>query len=142
MSIFDFLGSIFKPAADLVDNIHTSKEEKLKLQNALEEIHAGVQTKIIEMEEKRMALQGQLAEALAKVQIAEAASESWLTRNHRAIIILGIFGLICAECFQLTKLPLPPYFQEIFLSYFGVAALAPGLAKTVGPILDRLKRPK
>ena len=32
MGIFDFIGSIFKPAADLVDNLHTSDEERLELQ--------------------------------------------------------------------------------------------------------------
>ena len=38
MGLFDFIGSIFKPATKLVDDLHTSTEEKMKLKNVCMEI--------------------------------------------------------------------------------------------------------
>ncbi len=38
MNIFNFISNIFKPAVDLVDELHTSDEEKLKLQSTLKKV--------------------------------------------------------------------------------------------------------
>ena len=49
MSLFDFIGNIFKPASDMIDNLHTSEEEKLALLNELNKIKAGMQAKSVEL---------------------------------------------------------------------------------------------
>ena len=46
--IFSLIKSIFKPAADLVDNIHTSKEENIKLVKELAGLEFNIQEEIIE----------------------------------------------------------------------------------------------
>jgi len=38
MSWFKLVSSIFKPAADLIDNIHTSDEERLQAKQAMFEL--------------------------------------------------------------------------------------------------------
>ena len=35
MNLLSFVGSIFKPAADLIENMHTSEKEKLDARNEL-----------------------------------------------------------------------------------------------------------
>lgn len=94
MGILDFIGSIFKPAADLVDNLHTSDEErltiekqKLEIQKEMQQIEATVRTKMIEYET-------QLQQAQAKIIAAEATSSSWLTSNWRPVTMLTFVVLI------------------------------------------------
>jgi hypothetical protein len=94
MAILDFIGSIFKPAADLVDNLTTSDEErltiekqKLEIQKEITQIEAAVRTKMIEYESK-------LQESQAKIIQAEATSSSWLTSNWRPITMLTFVALI------------------------------------------------
>jgi len=94
MGILDFIGSIFKPAADLIDNLHTSDEErltiekqKLEIQKEMQQIEATVRTKMIDYET-------QLQQAQAKIIAAEASSSSWLTSNWRPITMLTFVVLI------------------------------------------------
>lgn len=97
MAILDFLSSIFKPAADLIDNLHTSEEEKLtiekqklEIKKQMQEIEAAVRTKMIEYD-------GKLQEAQAKIIESEASSASWLARNWRPITMLTFVALIVAR---------------------------------------------
>lgn len=94
MGILDFISSIFKPAADLIDNLTTTDEErltiekqKLEIQKEMQQIEATVRTKMIDYE-------SQLQEAQAKIIQAEATSASWLTSNWRPITMLTFVALI------------------------------------------------
>jgi hypothetical protein len=50
MSIFNFISNIFKPAVDLVDELHTSEEEKLTLTTAIRKIEVEFNSKVLEYE--------------------------------------------------------------------------------------------
>ncbi|MFQ5675637.1 MAG: hypothetical protein ACE5G1_07060 [bacterium] len=50
MGIFGFISGIFKPAAKLIDDLHTSDEEKLTLQKQIREIENQLSMKILEYE--------------------------------------------------------------------------------------------
>ena len=85
MSIFNWLGSIFAPAADLVDELHYSGEEKgthevkiSELKNELAQIEAKVATKTLE-------LQSQLIDANSKVAIAEQKHGNLLSKSWRPL---------------------------------------------------------
>jgi hypothetical protein len=107
MSIFDFIGGIFKPAADLVDNLHTSTEEKGLLKNKLAEIQAGMQNKVMELE-------GKIIDAESKVRVAEANSKFFLTAAWRPmcsiLLIVLVVGqstgwyMLDPEVYDLTKI--------------------------------------
>ena len=47
--MLDFIQNIFKPAAELVDNLHTSDEEKLKLRNEFAKIQAGLSKEAVSL---------------------------------------------------------------------------------------------
>lgn len=113
MNILSMISGIFKPAADLVDNLHTSTEEKHQLRNELARIEADLVTKVMEVEAKAL-------EGAQQVAIAETQSESWFTRTYRPAIITGMFLLMAASVFGLTKVQLPESFYMIFGASFGI----------------------
>lgn len=92
MSILDFISGIFKPAADLVDNVHTSTEEKLVQQNVLATIQNQVTAKLIELE-------SQILTAKAKIITAEANGQSWMQRNWRPVTMLTFLFLVVMDSF-------------------------------------------
>ncbi len=95
MSILNFIGQIFEPAAKLIDELHTSGEEKLTLKAKLLEIQTGVITQSIELEKTAI-------EAKASIIITEAKSDSWLTKSWRPIVMLSLAASVLAYWFGLT----------------------------------------
>jgi len=95
MSIFSFIGSIFKPAADLIDNLHTSTEEKLELSNELAKMQFEMQSKVLEYETKLM-------ESQATVIAAEAKSGHFITSAWRPITMLCFTAIIVGRWFGWT----------------------------------------
>ena len=88
MSIIkDIVLGVVQPVADLVDNLHTSTEEKLQIQTKLFELQVGVYDKVVDYETR-------LAEAQAKIITAEAQSESWLSRNWRPLTMVVFVALV------------------------------------------------
>lgn len=89
MNITDFISGIFKPFADLVDNVHTSSEEKQTLRNKLAEINAALTVKMLELE-------GQIIEAQSKALVAEIQGNSWLQQNWRPLTMVTFVVLVVA----------------------------------------------
>ena len=96
MAILDFISTIFKPAADLIDDLHTSTEEKLVLQKEIQRIQTEFQSKVLEYETKLM-------EAQSSVIRAEATSSSWLASNWRPIAMMTFLVLVVFDSFNLLK---------------------------------------
>jgi hypothetical protein len=91
-NFLDVISGLFKPVADLVDNIHTSTEEKMVLRNGLEQMKNIISTKVLELE-------GKILDAKASIIVAEAKGESWIQRNWRPITMLTFLTLICLDSF-------------------------------------------
>ena len=96
MGILSFIGGIFKPATDLIDNLHTSAEEKLGLKNKLAEIENEFASKVLSYETKLM-------DVRASIIKAEAAGHSWLQRNWRPITMITFLVLVVLDCFGVLK---------------------------------------
>ena len=99
MGLLSFIGDIFKPAAELVDNLHTSKEEKLSLVNQLAQIENNVKMKTLE-------IQSELIKAQSQVIVAEAQGQSWMQRNWRPLTMLVFLGLVVLYSFAILANPL------------------------------------
>ena len=80
------LGAI-KPVADLIDNLHTSKEEQGQLELSLVSLQTAVVDQVLEYEAR-------VLEAQQKVIVAEAQGESWIQRNWRPITMLSFVFLV------------------------------------------------
>lgn len=116
MSIFSFIGAIFKPAADLIDNLHTSTEEKLELNNQLAKMQFEMQSKVLEYETKLM-------EAQASVISAEAKSGNWITSAWRPLTMLCFTCIIVARWFGWTETNISP---ELEAQLFEIVKLGIG----------------
>ena len=90
MGITDLIAGIFKPAADLIDNLHTSEEERLEQKRLLLEVQAKAMDRVHEYN-------SQLLEAQGKIVNSEAKSEHWLTANWRPIVMLVFTSLVVAR---------------------------------------------
>lgn len=84
--IADLISGIFKPAADLIDNVHTSKEEKMELQAKFKEIELSLITKLSSLVEK-------LIDAQKEVLITEMKG-SWMQKNWRPMLMMMIMAII------------------------------------------------
>lgn len=85
--VLGFIGGIFKPAADLIDEVHTSEEEKLTLKAKLAAIEASISAKFVEYATRIAELQSQIIQT-------ETNSQSWLARNWRPLAMLNFLFII------------------------------------------------
>jgi len=101
MNILSWISGIFKPATDLIDNLHTSTEEKLKLHNELAKIQSSMHEKSIELMK------------------AEASSENLLTSGWRPLCaIVIVIALILDGHFGYTASPNIYSLAEVFLGAY------------------------
>ena len=87
MSLLSLIGNIFKPATELVDNLHTSDEERLELKNQLESIKNELSGKVLEYETE-------LIKAQTAIITAEAQGRSWLQCNWRPLLMVTIVAIV------------------------------------------------
>ena len=74
MGFMELIAGLFKPAADLVDNLHTSEEERGQIKHLLFAAQAELTVKAFDYER-------QIMEAQASIIKAEAAGASWMQRK-------------------------------------------------------------
>lgn len=99
ISITDLIVGIFKPAAELIDNLHTSEEEKLEQKRKLLEIQAASMDSALNHERAMM-------EAQARIVNSEARSEHWLAATWRPITMLTFLALTVGDSLGLLATPL------------------------------------
>lgn len=95
--IAELLTGIFKPATDLIDDLHTSDEEKIDAKTRLLEVEAAVLTKAYDYEARAL-------EAKSRIVAAEAASEHWLAAVWRPITMLTFLALVVLDSFGLLEM--------------------------------------
>jgi hypothetical protein len=99
VKFLDLIAGIFKPAAELIDELHTSEEERIIQQRKLLEIQAMVLDSSLEYEKEMMT-------AKAQIINSEAKSEHWLTATWRPITMLTFLGLAVGDSLGLLASPL------------------------------------
>lgn len=99
MQLLTLIQSIFKPAVELIDEVHTSQEEKLQHKERLLVTQAAVIDQVLSYEKETF-------EARAKIIQAEAQSEHWLAASWRPITMLTFLVLAVGDAFGLLASPL------------------------------------
>ena len=112
MSIFNFLTDIFKPAAEVIDELHVSEEEKGKLRNELAKTQAKAQEELLRYEAK-------VLETHAKISVAESGSKHWITATWRPVCSLLLVAILILAAFDLAH-PKPELYElaKIFLGTY------------------------
>lgn len=96
MAAWGFLTALVEPVTNLVDNLHTSDEERLKVKSKLFEMQSEMASKVMDYEAR-------LIESKTKVITAEAQGASWLQRTWRPITMLTFLFLAVADTFGITE---------------------------------------
>ena len=135
-NIISFIGGLFKPMTELVDEIFTSDEEREKITLELNKIQSQFSSKLVDLE-------SQLISSKEKIIVAEAQGKSWIQRNWRPITMLTFVIIIVARWFGLTT-AIP---QEIEIKLMSIVELGLGgyiigrsAEKLVPNIMESLKR--
>lgn len=137
--IWSFLSGLVDPVTKLVDEVHTSEEEKLQIKSAMFKIQQEITTKVLDYESKLMDNQ-------AKVILAEVQGESWLQRNWRPMMMIWFAALLGMYWFGITP---PNITQETLNSLFtlmqvGIGGYIVGRSgeKIIPAVVEALKKDK
>ena len=100
MSIWNTVKEIIKPVTDVIDEVHTSDEERLKIQQTMSEIEYKLAERLLTYEQA-------MFEAQQKAIQTEAQSESWLARTWRPFTMITFLLIILYQGIIVTIFNLP-----------------------------------
>ena len=127
MGILELIGGIFKPAAELVDELHTSEEERLKHKERLLEVQAIAMQTVFEYESDSL-------QARAAIVNSEARSDHWIVASWRPIVMLTLTSLVVVDSFGWLANPLSGeawLLLQIGLGGYVVGRSGEKIAKTI-----------
>ena len=101
MAILQMVGELFKPVSKMIDEVHTSEEEKLQIKREVSKIQSQIQLKVLDYEKE-------MIHAKSSIINSEAHGQSWLQRNWRPITMLTFLGLVVCDCFGALTFRLAP----------------------------------
>ena len=87
MGILSFLGGALKPITGLIDDLHTSDDERLAAKAVLRRLENEISLEMLGLERK-------IIEGQTSIIVAEAQSQSWLTRNWRPGTMVAFVGIV------------------------------------------------
>jgi hypothetical protein len=99
LGVTDLIAGIFKPAAELVDKLHTSDDERLKAKGHLLDVQASAMQRVFDYETSRI-------EGQQKIVASEAQSEHFIVAAWRPITMLTFLALAVGDTFGLFATPL------------------------------------
>ena len=94
MPLLDMMARIFAPLASLIDDLHTSDEERDATRMALVAAQNQALALTLDLEREKLA-------ARANLIAAEIGGQSWLQRNWRPITMLSFLTLVILDAFGL-----------------------------------------
>ena len=86
LGVIELVAGVFKPAAELVDELHTSEEERLKAKGHLLDVQAAAMQRVFDYEAEAL-------KAKSGIIASEAQSEHWVTATWRPITMLTFLSL-------------------------------------------------
>jgi len=122
--------SLSQSISSLLDQFIEDKDLRLRLQSELQSL--------------LLQQQNQLLKAKENIIVAEAKSESWLTRSWRPITMLTLVSIMVADWLGFTAPHIPPEIRLKLLDiiHFGLGGYIVGrsLEKTLPSLTEVLKR--
>ncbi len=138
MALGSLISGLLGGAGKIIDNMHTSGEEKMAAQATFMRIQGEILTMVAETESK-------LVDAQSTIIVAEAKSQSWLARNWRPILMLTFNYIIAhnyifAPMFGLEIRPIPVDMWQLLKLGIGGYVGGRTLEKVVPAILKVVRR--
>jgi len=133
-SLLAMVSDIFTPLGKIIDDVHTSTEERLTAQAEIMRLHNAALMMAVQVEQQQLAARTQLI-------AAEAAGQSWLQRNWRPLTMLSFLGLVIADSFGLLVFRLSD--EAWALLQIGLGGYVVGRsAEKIAPQLRHVLRPR
>ena len=130
--VFSFLSAAIAPVAGLIDELHTSDEERESLRLEFYKLQFGIF-------EQTMDYENRLLEAQSNIIVAEAQGGSWLQRSWRPITMLVFLCLVVADSFGWLASPLADEAWTLLQIGLGGYVAGRSLEKMTPKITDALK---
>ncbi len=99
IGVTDLIANIFKPAANLVDDLHTSDEERLNAKTKMLEVQAVAMQQVFDYETQALT-------ARANIVNSEASSGNLLASSWRPLTMLTFLVLAVGDSLGLLASPL------------------------------------
>lgn len=135
MNLLNVVSELFKPATELVDNLHTSEEEKLLVKNTMLKVETTFLVQALAFEQERL-------KAKAEIIKAEASTGNWLASSWRPVTMYSFLAMLLTWWWGWIELPAnvtPEVLTEIFsllkigiggyIGSRGVEKVAPSIIK-------------
>ncbi len=90
--IMTLIGQVFEPAANLIDAMHTSDEERIDAKTRMLKSQTALTMKVLDYEAQLMQMQ-------SNIVLAEAQGKSWLQRNWRPMTMMTFLVLVVMDSF-------------------------------------------
>ena len=132
MSIINWIGDLFESGAKIIDDLHTSDEERAEAKRQLLIIQNQMSSKLLEYE-------NELLKQKAEIIKVEATGQSWLQRTWRPITMLVFIALVISDLFGWLAFRLPPEYWDLFKIGLGGYVLGRSAEKVVPKIYDKHK---
>lgn len=133
MNVLGLIGQIFKPAMEMIDNVHTSEEEKLTKKAQLLELQTTFLTQALDYESEQL-------KSKTAIILAEANSQSILARNWRPVTMLTFLALVVADSFGWLANPLAEQAWTLLQIGLGGYVVGRSAEKVTGGITSALKK--
>ncbi len=131
--VLSFLSAAIAPVAGLIDELHTSDEERESLRLEFYKLQFGIF-------EQTMDYENRLLESQSNIIVAEAQGGSWLQRSWRPITMLVFLGLVVADSFGWLASPLAAEAWTLLQIGLGGYVAGRSLEKITPKITDALKK--
>lgn len=132
MSIFNFLSGLIQPVTNLIDDLHTSDEERESLRLEFYKLQFGIF-------ERTMQYEQQLLQSKSDIIKAEAQA-NWLTASWRPITMLTFLALVVLDSFGVLASPLAPEAWTLLQIGLGGYVVGRSVEKITPKISDALKK--
>lgn len=133
MSIFAFLQAAVGPVTNLIDDLHTSDEEREALRLEFYKLQFGIF-------EQTMSYEKQLLDAQSSIVVAEAQGGSWIQKSWRPITMLTFLILVVCDSFGWLASPLADEAWTLLQIGLGGYVAGRSLEKITPKISEALKR--
>lgn len=92
--IISMISGALSPIGKIIDDLHTSDEERLQIKKALFNTQSELTLKVVDYHSK-------LVKAQSEIVVAEAQGQSWIQRSWRPITMLTFLALVVCDSFGL-----------------------------------------
>lgn len=130
--IFEFLKVAIAPVSKLIDDLHTSDEERETLRLEFYRLQFGIFEQVMTYEK-------QLLEAKSNIIVAEAQGQSWLQRSWRPITMLTFLCLVVFDSFGWLANPLAEQAWTLLQIGLGGYVVGRSMEKITPRIADAIK---